>query len=137
MNLSPFDPWQELERVHRETREIWDRFLDQIQPRHADETTSVSFLPDVDLVETRDDFRLFIAAPGFVEEDFDIIIDNRYIIIRGERFCPYDEQRTRPAASEWRYGYFERAVQIPAPFNSNAVTANYEAGVLLVIIGKD
>ena len=85
-------------------------------------------------METQEDFRVYVAIPGLVEEDIEIEAAPRQLTIRGERQPPYDpgRQHTR----EWRYGFFERQLTLAKPIQVESVTAEYEAGVLTVILPK-
>ena len=135
MKLTPWDPWQELEQVRAETERIWDRFLQRLSgDREPDEP--IAFLPDVDFVETRHDFRLYISAPGLVEEDIEIAIEDDTLTVQGVRLAPYDPNRVRCRLTEWRYGCFERTVKFPQSIAPNRLRATYEAGVLTIIVDK-
>jgi len=136
MSLQPWDPWIELERVRAETEQVWDHFLKKLHPEYAPEHEPIAFLPDVDFVETRDDYRIYISAPGFVEEDIDITVDENALIVRGQRFPPYDRRRAESRLTEWRYGYFERRVEFPQPIDAKQVRASYDAGVLTIVVAK-
>ncbi|REJ66373.1 MAG: Hsp20/alpha crystallin family protein [Planctomycetota bacterium] len=137
MKTRPWNPWDELESVRAEAERLWDLFLDKVQPQFDDpRQSSIAFVPDVDLVETSDDYRLYLAAPGFVEEDIDIIVHNKHLTVRGLRHPPYDQQRQQSRLSEWRYGYFERQVEFPQPIDLERLRASYETGVLTVIVAK-
>lgn len=136
MNLRPWDPWAELERVRAETKQLWDHFLEQLRPEDDPDGESIAFVPDVDFVETRHDYRLYIAAPGFVEEDIEITIHGNSLTVRGERYPPYDRHRAQNRLTEWRYGYFERHLQLPQPIEAQRIKASYDAGVLTIIVAK-
>jgi HSP20 family protein len=136
MNLKPWDPWREFSRVRDETEQLWDHFLKKLRPEDDPQRQSIAFLPDVDCVETRDDYRLYISAPGFVEEDIDISVHETSLTVRGERYPPYDAQRAQGRLTEWRYGYFERRVELPQRIDPRRLRATYEAGVLTIIVTK-
>ena len=135
MNLTRWDPWEELERLRAEVDRMWDHFLDKLT-RSGSEAERIAFLPDVDFVETRGEYRLYLSVPGLVEEDMDLQIGDRTLTIRGERQPPYDPDHTRRRIGEWRYGFFERRFQFPELIEREAVRANYDAGVLTIILPK-
>lgn len=135
MNLNRWDPWQELERLRTETDRLWDAFLEKLTRAHA-EAERIAFLPDVDFVETTREYRLYLSVPGLVEEDIDLAISERSLTVRGERQPPYDPAHSRRRLGEWRYGYFERRFQFANPIQTDAVRANYDAGVLTIVMPK-
>jgi len=57
--------------------------------------------------------------------------------VRGEREIPYDRSHVMVHQSSWKYGYFERRVQLPRRVDAEAIQASYEAGVLTIRIPKD
>jgi HSP20 family protein len=89
-----------------------------------------------DVVETAEEYWLYLSLPGVVEEDIDITIDGQVLIIRGEREAPFDERQVVSHLRQWKYGYFERRVEIPGRLESDAIHASYDAGVLTVRISR-
>lgn len=135
MNLTRWDPWKELERLRAETDRLWDQFLDKLS-RSQPDPQPITFLPDVDLLETPREYRLYLSVPGLIEEDMDLTIGQRSLTVRGERQPPYDPAHTRCRVSEWRYGFFERRIQLPQSIQCDAVRARYDDGVLTVVLPK-
>lgn len=135
MEMTPWDPWSELERLRTEMDRLWNGYLAKLG-RVEPGPDRISFLPDVDLVETKDDFRVFVSVPGLVEEDIDLSVRDHILTVRGERQPPYDPQRHRKRLGEWRYGFFERRIRFPQPVRPSAVKATYEAGVLTIVVSK-
>ncbi len=134
MHLIPWDPWKEWERLRAETDRLWDQFLEKLA--HVD-TEQIAFLPDVDFVETVREYRLYLSVPGLVEEDIDLVIGERSLTVRGERQPPYDSAHSRRRLSEWRYGYFERHFKFAHPVRIDAARADYDAGVLTIVLPKE
>jgi HSP20 family protein len=134
MDLEPWDPWREFETIRSEVDGILDRFLTKF--RQAAGERPIDFLPAADVIETGGDFRLFLSLPGCVEEDIDISVEGRTLVVRGEREAPYDRDRCRGHRTEWRYGYFERRLDLPAAVDPEGLSATYRWGVLTVVIPK-
>ena len=133
MNIVPWDPWKELERLRVQTDRLWDAFLAKLSHEHAG-SKEVGFLPDVDLVETAYDFRVFVAVPGLVEDDIDMEVTSDSLTVRGQRQPPYDPLRRH--VREWRYGFFERKLTFRSPIAVDDIRADYDAGVLSVVLPK-
>ena len=133
MSIMPWDPWQEMRRLRAETDKLWDVFLAKLTEERAS-LPVLEFLPELDVVETAYDFRVFIAVPGMVEDDFDIEATANSLTVRGERQPPYDPVRKH--VREWRYGFFERSVTLDASIVVHDIQATYEAGVLTVVMPK-
>ena len=132
MSIVRWDPWKEMEQLRAQTDRLWDAFLAKLTVKES--AAQIGFLPDVDVVETAYDFRVFIAVPGLVEDDIEIEPTDTSLIVRGEREPPYDSSRQH--VREWRYGFFERKLTFGAPIATEDVQAIYESGVLTVIMPK-
>ena len=134
MDLEPWNPWREFETIRTEVDRILSRFFAKV--REAGGSRPIAFFPTTDLVETADDFRLFLSIPGAVEEDIDISLDGGTLVVRGEREAPFDLERVRTYMGEWRYGYFERRIDLPGAVEAEGLTAAYQGGVLSILVPK-
>lgn len=134
MDLEPWNPWQELERVQSEIDGLLASALRKIGSMVPGRM--LSFVPATDIVESGDEYLLYMSLPGLVEEDMDLTFEGDVLIVRGERLAPYDSAHVTVHQSRWKYGYFERRVQLPQKVDANAIQASYEAGVLTVRIPK-
>lgn len=135
MKPTPWNPWEEFDKLRAETDHMWDRFFEKlkhVEPEHP----PIGFLPSADFVETEQDYRVYLSIPGLVEQDIDVSVDENELTVRGEREPPYDQQQHRPRVSEWRYGFFERRISLPGAIDISSVKATYEAGVLTIVATK-
>jgi HSP20 family protein len=135
MNLIQWDPGTALQRLRADTDRLWDEYLDKLR-RNESDRNPIAFLPDVDFVETGREFRLYLSIPGLIEEDIDLMVDQQILTIRGERQPPYDPSLARSRLREWRYGFFERRIELPHPIQTGALRATYDAGVLTIVVPK-
>jgi HSP20 family protein len=132
--LEPWNPWRELEKVQQETDAVFAAALAKL--RQALPGREVAFVPVADIVETADDYRILLSLPGVIEEDIDLGLDGQALVVRGEREAPYDPRRVTTHLGQWKYGYFERRVELPAPVEADAIRAVYDAGVLTITVAK-
>ena len=135
MDLVPWDPWEELERLRAETARRWDDFLSKLR-RLRSENEQIAFVPESDIVETQQEVRLYLAIPGLVEEDIDLAVEKHGLTVRGERQRPYDATQSQTSVTESRYGFFERRFRLPSEADPSTLKATYDAGVLTIIITK-
>lgn len=135
MDLKPWDPWRELEELRLKTNQLWDEFLEKL-PHGTSDATRITFLPDVDLVELPDQYRLYLSVPGLIEEDIDLAVGEHSLVVRGERQPPYDPERGNCRMGEWRYGYFERRFDFSQRVRPRSIKATYEDGVLSIVVTK-
>lgn len=133
MSFVKWNPSKELDELRSRTDELWNTFLGKLSDA-SEATQSVSFLPDVDVVETGHDFRVYMSVPGMVEDDLEIEASPTTLTVRGERHPPYDLERDH--VREWRYGFFERMLTLRKPIEVDRVRADYDAGVLTIVMPK-
>lgn len=133
MSIVQWDPWKEFDELRTQTEKLWNTFLGKLSDA-SEATQSVGFLPDVDMVETAQDIRIYLSIPGAVEDDLEIEATPTSLTVRGERHPPYDLNRDH--VREWRYGFFERQLSLAKTIDVEQVTAHYDAGVLTIVMPK-
>ncbi len=133
MELAPWDPWSEFERLRAEADRLFAQFFAKVK---GDEARAIEFIPRTDVVETGEDVRVFLSLPGMVEEDIEIAVQKPNLIVRGEREAPFGIDRVQAHKLEWRYGYFERHVALPEKLDLENLSATYQTGVLSIVIPK-
>ncbi len=135
MTFEFWDPNEQLNRLRRRSDQMWNELLANL-PGSDIQDESISFHPEVDLVETKQDFRFYLSIPGLVEDDIVIDVQGHRLTIRGERRPPYDLSRRTAQMQEWRYGCFERHFELSTTVSADTIRANYEAGVLTIVAQK-
>jgi HSP20 family protein len=64
------------------------------------------------------------------DKELEVTVAGGYLVIRAERSTGFEGKHR----SEFRYGSFSRAVQLPASADADAVTADYANGILTVTV---
>lgn len=77
-----------------------------------------------------------LEAPGMEPEDFDVSVEDGYLVIRGEKRFRHVSRAGRYHVMECAYGRFERALALPAPVDMARARARYRRGVLTVELPK-
>lgn len=134
MQLKPWNPWEELERIQSEMDQDLRFFL--VKLRKAIPGDPIDFVPPIDVVESAEDYQLYLALPGMVEEDIDITLEGTQLIIRGEREPPYEPKQLTVHQAQCKYGFFERRLELPEAISNAGISATYEAGILAIRVRK-
>ena len=92
--------------------------------------------PAVNIVETTDDYRIEVAAPGLDKADFKIDLENNVLTISAEKEDKQEEKNERFMRREFNYSSFSRSFTIPNTMNAEKISAQHKDGVLHVIIPK-
>ena len=90
--------------------------------------------PPTDVFETEDALVVRVEIAGMVETDFTIIIDERFLMIRGVR----SEVAERRAyhQMEIRFGEFGADIELPFTVVVDEISAVYSNGFLRVVMPK-
>ena len=90
--------------------------------------------PPTDVYETEDNYVVRVEIAGMREEDFEITVENNFLMISGSR--PDISERRAYQQMEIRFGKFETVVGIPGPLDLEASRADYTEGFLTVTLPK-
>lgn len=93
-------------------------------------------MPAVNVKDNEKNYEIEVAAPGMKKEDFSITVDNRILTIsagvKEEREVKEDKYSRREFVS----GSFSRSFTLPENVDENNIQANYENGILKVVVPK-
>ena len=92
--------------------------------------------PATDVYETEDELVIQVDLAGVPREDFDVLIDEDYVTIRGTRPNTVGEGKRHFHKMEIMVGPFERHVRIPTHVDASTARAHYENGFLFVRMGR-
>ncbi len=90
----------------------------------------------VDMTETEDDIIVEADLPGLKSEDVDVSIAENTLTMKGEFKAEEEGERGNMHFRERRYGSFQRSIPLPTAIDANAAEAEFEDGVLKVVLPK-
>ena len=96
----------------------------------------VNTMPSVNITENKDSYNVSVAAPGLNKEDFNIDIDGNMLSITAEKEEQKEETENRYTRREYNFSTFTRSFSIPEDVNREAIEANYQNGVLNLMLPK-
>jgi HSP20 family protein len=120
--------------LQSEMNRLFNTFFDT--PTTGNGSTARRWIPAMDLVETEGDFVLKADLPGLKEDDVTIEVEENVLTVSGERKSEHEDKREGYVRVERSYGSFRRSLTLPKGVDAEAVTANFENGVLEVHIPK-
>jgi HSP20 family protein len=125
--------WDTASEFDRLTQQLSRLFQDQ-WPDLPSLLGSDGFTPLADLEETDDAYLLEVELPGVKKKDISIDVEDRRIVISGER---PEQKRTGWLRRQNRsWGRFRYEVVLPDPANEDGVEATLHDGVLQVRVPK-
>jgi HSP20 family protein len=92
--------------------------------------------PSVNIIETKEEFKIDLAAPGLEKDDFRIKLHNNVLTISCEKENKAEENNERIMRREFSYSQFSRSFSLPQSANAENVNATYKNGVLSIVIPK-
>lgn len=92
--------------------------------------------PALDLYETEKEVVAKVNLPGVDPEKINVTVDEQTLRISGSTEEKSEEKKKGYFRREIRQGAFERVVQLPVPVKADATEANYDRGVLEIIMPK-
>jgi HSP20 family protein len=129
-------PWpaglQELEEMTNRLSRAFDDF-----PGATDRPQRSSWLPAVNVEETKDEMVLTAELPGMRQEDVEIELENNVLTISGNKQSEREEQEERRYHLwERRWGSFQRSFTLPRTVDAESIEATFQEGVLTIRMPK-
>lgn len=93
-------------------------------------------MPAVNIIEREKEFELRLLAPGFTKEDLKLSMENEVLTLSAEKKSEDLKESERWTRREFAHGTFTRSFRLPETVNPEAITAEYNNGVLHVRIPK-
>lgn len=92
----------------------------------------------VNVFESNDTLMVMAAMPGVEEDDIEITARGNSLTIEARERADLkpNEPGKRYIRHEWRYGPYQRIVELPYQVNANSATAAFSKGVLTVRLTK-
>ena len=128
MKIVSFSPFEQVDYLRSQIDGIFADF-------DSKNTVDDFWQPALELIDSQEELILQISLAGVSEEDIDIEASRKSVTIAGER-RRYNSESSNCLYSELSYGKFKRQVNLPVAIVNTEVKANYEAGILTLILPK-
>jgi len=99
--------------------------------------TGRAWLPPVDIREKNDSLMFAMELPGLTKENIEITIENNVLTVAGERKFEKETKGEEFHRLERSYGHFTRSFTLPTGVRTDKVDANFEHGVLNIVLPKE
>ncbi len=122
-----WDPFDELRSMQSEMERVFDRFLGTRNERVRE---TVSWMPMIDSYVKDGKLTIKAELPGIDAKDLEVTINDRELVIKGERKSERDEKEKEYSYREISYGSFERHFLLPEGTKTDDLKAKFENGIL-------
>jgi len=113
-----------------------DFFNDEFFPVFLRNNAGIT-VPAVNILETRDDYRIEVAAPGLDKNDFTIEVDENSLIISSVKESRKEDENETYTRKEFSYSSFRRSFTLPEGVNKDKIKASHKDGVLTINIPRE
>jgi HSP20 family protein len=93
-------------------------------------------LPAVNIKENEKGFEIELASPGFDKDDFKVEVHQGILTISATHKNEQKEEKENFTRREFSYSSFKRMFTLPENANQEEIQANYENGILKLMVGK-
>ena len=100
------------------------------------DTEETSWIPTVDISETENGYEIRAELPGVSENDVNVAVTDNLLTVKGEKRQEAETEGKNYHRVERRYGSFQRSFTLPRHIETDAINAEFKAGVLTLGIPK-
>jgi len=93
-------------------------------------------IPEVNVIENAEEFKIDVAAPGLAKDDFKIDLHNNVLTISSEKEVKNLEEKEKYVRREFSYSSFQRSFSLPESVNQEKISAQHKDGILTLVIPK-
>src|SRR5713226_1826451 len=113
-----------------------NRMFNDFFGRASQDQNLTTWAPAVDIYEGEHELVVKADLPEIKPEELDVRVENNILTIRGERKFEKKVDEKNYLRVERAYGSFARSFSLANTVNTDAIKANYENGVLSLVIPK-
>src|SRR3989304_6256342 len=125
MTKQAADIFSDFERIRERMEQAWRQVLG---PPGSPRFGTPLIEPSVDVYETEEEVVVVVEIPGISEEEVEIMVDGRRLVLSGERKPGAAQPKRLYSQMEICHGPFRRGVLLPAEGDPGEATAGAPPG---------
>ena len=130
-----WDPFRDLEAIQNEMNKMFNSSL----VRWGDRDVGLlegAWSPAIDIFDSKDNVMVKADIPGMKKDEIEVSVHGDTLIIKGEKKQEKEVKERDYVRTERFYGFFNRAMSLPAAVDASKVNATYKNGVLELVLPK-
>lgn len=135
MALIRWDPFREMSSLQERMNRLMSDFRTR-SPFGEEEMAQGSWIPAVDIYETKESIVLNVELPGVTKEDIALEVKDSTLTIKGEKKLEKNVTEENFHRMERSYGSFTRAFTLPSTVQQDKVKAKFRDGILEIMLPK-
>lgn len=120
----------------RNSAPYFNNVFDSLFSEAVNNNRLVNKVPAVNIIESKEDYKIEMAAPGLEKGDFQINLKKSTLSVWAEKKAEDEVVKKNYSRKEFDYLSFARSFELPESVDADKVSAEYLNGVLLITIGK-
>ena len=120
----------------RNTAPYFNNVFDSLFSEALNKNYGVNKVPNVNIYEGLNEYKIELAAPGLVKEDFKIDLKKDNLSIWAEKKGIEGAIQKDYTRKEFEYSSFARSFVLPEGVDADKISAEYLNGILTITIGK-
>lgn len=125
---------ENIDSMQREMEQLLDQFATRKPPLIR--FSPRAWEPAIDMYETPQAVVVMVELAGLRQEDIDITVHAKNLLIRGERRESQEGNKRTYYQMEISKGHFERGILLPVAVDIDQTKASYNDGILEIILPK-
>lgn len=119
--------------LNRQVNRLFDELIDGGRSAGSQGFSAGTGWPQLEIEQQDDQIRIVAELPGVKEDDIDLTIEDGMLTLSGEK---RSERKDESGYSERSYGRFERRVTLPSNVDEEKCSADFNNGVLTVMLPR-
>lgn len=126
-------PVSQMNRTHG--YRTYSDLLNDMFTEERSSTNELNSSPQANILESKFDFRIELAAPGFAKSDFKIDLDKNLLTISLDKKVDENEEE-KFNLKEFNFNSFSRSFRISDKIDTEKINAIYKSGLLQLTLPK-
>ncbi|TKC02576.1 Hsp20/alpha crystallin family protein [Pedobacter cryotolerans] len=119
----------------RNTAPYFNNVFDSLFSDALNKNQGINKIPNVNICENENEYKIELAAPGLNKEDFKIDLKKDNLSVWAEKKIEADLKKDY-TRKEFEYNSFARSFILPEGVDAEKISAEYVNGILTITIGK-
>ena len=120
----------------RNSAPYFNNVFDSLFSEAINKNLTVNKIPSVNILETANEYKIELAAPGLTKEDFQINLKKDTLSVWAEKKAVEGAVEKDYNRKEFDFNSFARSFVLPESVDAEKIAAEYVNGILNITIGK-
>jgi HSP20 family protein len=134
MAITKWEPFKELVDLQSRMSRLFENTISQ--QMREESIAQTTWTPAVDIYETNKEIVLKAELPDMNQKDINLSVESNMLVLEGERKLKEETKNENYYLLERSYGRFKRSFTLPSSIDEDRINAEYNRGVLKVILPK-